>query len=163
MRPREFFWFGTKRYQSLINGRESDQLRTDELHKEAKLVKNNQRVPLEIVITVITHGLLVWLVFISLRSTSVAKHKLGIIRSELKQRRMTKYADRLQELEQINGKPFNPAEIDAVLQILDASDAEQDAQRTSPTARQDAYWPDDFSEISDDVPPPYQAAGFKRS
>lgn len=147
MRPQEFFWFRTKKYKSRVTTRHTNELSTEATREQEKMDNRRERLTLLILVIVITHGVLLPLALVYFRSLSVGKRKVSVITDELRQRRMKEFANEIQELERVNGKPFSPAEIDAVLLMLDAGETEQNDLHEHIAS---------YEEISRDAPPPYE-------
>lgn len=152
MHPREFFWFRTKKYQTVAASRHTSQLSADVSRKKDKMEGRRNRLTLLCLAIVISHGILVPLIFIYLRSMSVAKSKVGVLKGELRQRKIAEHASELQELERLNGKPLLPAEVDVLLQMLDAGETEQDDLHEHISS---------YEAIRYDVPPPYEVSSVK--
>lgn len=147
MRPQEFFWFRTKKYKSQVTTRHTSQLCTEASREKDKMEERRERVTLLILVIVITHGILLPLVLVHFRSLSVGKRKVRMITDELRQRRMKEFASEIAELERVNGRPFLPAEIDALLVMLDAGETEQNDLHEHIAS---------YEEIRHDAPPPYE-------
>lgn len=162
MRPQDLFWLSPTKYRLTTSEREYGQLRADELRKQTKISKSHNRTMIALVFTVVSHGLLLPLALISLRSTSVAKSKLKVIQKEIRDRRMAKYADDLQQLERINGRPFHITEIDGILQMLERGEMDEDLPTFSIADSRDAYGAScSYSDVRHDAPPPYETSELK--
>lgn len=156
MHPRECFWFDQEEYQVKIENREIGRLLRDAHCKRANITEIDKRINVEILLTILSHGSLLWMVMLSCRSKSVSKDKLVIINNELRRR---------QGLPHIHRKPFNLTKIDISLEILEVIDKRQ-TQSNQPTP---VTLPEAFDSPGHKVPaieyemppPPYEANLYK--